>query len=57
MNKFDDMLTQLGKPHEFHRYDGAGHAFMGFGEKSRHDEAAKDSWAKALEFIGQHLGQ
>jgi carboxymethylenebutenolidase len=57
VNKFDDMLTQLGKPHEFHRYDGAGHAFMGFGEKSRHDEAAKDSWAKALEFIGQHLGQ
>ena len=56
VNKFDDMLTQLGKPHEFHRYDGAGHGFMSSSGPERYRETqAKDSWAKGLEFLARHL--
>ncbi|MCZ6849399.1 MAG: dienelactone hydrolase family protein [Alphaproteobacteria bacterium] len=57
VDKLDAMLTALGKAHEFHRYDGAGHAFMsGKGEKYR-KAPAKDSWSKALDFLGRHLGR
>src|SRR6202034_4483403 len=28
VDELDQILTDLGKPHEFHRYDGAGHAFF-----------------------------
>jgi len=55
VNEFDARLTKLGKKHEFHRYDGAGHAFMSFGRPSYREEAAKDSWAKALAFIRKHV--
>jgi carboxymethylenebutenolidase len=55
VNLFDERLTKLGKPHEFHRYDGAGHAFMNkFGPKYR-EAACKDSWAKGFAFMRKHL--
>ena len=28
VNELDEILTSLDKPHEFHRYDDAGHAFF-----------------------------
>ena len=56
IDRLDVMLTELGKAHEFHRYDGAGHAFISSeGEKYR-EAPAKDSWSKALGFLGRHLG-
>ena len=56
IDRLDVMLTELGKAHEFHRYDGAGHAFMSSdGEKYR-EAPAKESWSKALDFLGRHLG-
>jgi carboxymethylenebutenolidase len=52
---FDEQLTALGKPHEFHRYDGAGHAFMNrWGEKYR-EAACQDSWTRGLAFLRRHL--
>ena len=56
IDRLDVMLTELGKAHEFHRYDGAGHAFISSeGEKYR-EAPAKESWSKALDFLGRHLG-
>ncbi|MEE8515123.1 MAG: dienelactone hydrolase family protein [Alphaproteobacteria bacterium] len=55
VDKIEARLTELGKDHEFHRYDGAGHAFMGFGA-SRRENAAKESWAIALKLMGRYLG-
>lgn len=55
VDRLDAMLGELGKTYEFHRYDGAGHAFMSFGTERYREEQARDSWAKALRFLGAHL--
>ncbi len=55
VNEIAARLTKLDKEHEFHRYDGAGHAFMNAGEASYREEQSKDSWAKALAFIGENI--
>lgn len=52
----DAELTRHGKPHEFHVYDGAGHAFLNFTNPDRHRPAqAGDAWAKMLAFLDRHL--
>ena len=49
-------LTKHGKPHEFHRYDGAGHAFENFTNPDRYrPRAAAAAWGELLAFFGQHL--
>lgn len=53
--KIDAELTRLGKPHEFHSYAGAGHAFMNVGRPSYREEASNDAWVKCVEFFGRHL--
>jgi carboxymethylenebutenolidase len=46
----------LGKTHEFHRYEGAGHAFLNFSNAERYRaEPAKDAWAKMLGFLERQL--
>jgi carboxymethylenebutenolidase len=56
VNKLDAELTRLGKPHEFHRYDGAAHAFQNFLDASRYRERpARGSWSEMLAFFAQHL--
>jgi carboxymethylenebutenolidase len=56
VNKIDAELTRLGKPHEFHRYNGAGHAFQNFLDGSRYRERpARGSWSEMLAFFAQHL--
>jgi carboxymethylenebutenolidase len=56
VHKIDAELTRFGKPHEFHMYDGAGHAFLNFMNAERYREApAKDAWDKMLAFLGKHL--
>ncbi|MBI2216334.1 MAG: dienelactone hydrolase family protein [Candidatus Rokubacteria bacterium] len=53
----DAELTRLGKPHEFHTYDGAGHAFLNFSNAQAYRPGpAKDAWEKMLAFLGRHLG-
>jgi carboxymethylenebutenolidase len=51
----DDELTKLGKDHEFHAYDGAGHAFFAYDRPSYRPEAAVDGYQKIFTFFGQHL--
>jgi len=48
-------LDRLGKPHEFHTYDGAGHAFFSVDRPAYRPEAAVDGWAKIFAFLGTHL--
>jgi carboxymethylenebutenolidase len=56
VDKIDGEMKRLGKPHEFHRYDGAGHAFLNFTNAERYREGpAKDAWDKMLTFLGRHL--
>jgi carboxymethylenebutenolidase len=52
----DAALARHGKPHEFHSYDGAGHAFLNFTNPERHRPAqAADAWPKLLAFLDRHL--
>jgi carboxymethylenebutenolidase len=55
MRKLDAELTKFGKPHEFHSYAGAAHAFVNTGSPNYRPHAAAQSWPKAMEFFGRHL--
>lgn len=49
-------MTRHGKPHEFHRYPSAGHAFLNFTNPDRHRPTqATDAWLKLLAFLDRHL--
>lgn len=49
-------LARLGKPHEFHSYNGAGHAFQNFLDAARYRERpARGTWTEMLAFFSQHL--
>src|SRR6266700_3228078 len=49
------VLDGLGKEHEFHTYDGAGHAFFSVNRAAYRVEAANDGWDKIWAFYGRHL--
>ncbi|HZD66150.1 MAG TPA: dienelactone hydrolase family protein, partial [Acidimicrobiales bacterium] len=51
----DQTLEDLGKPHEFHTYEGAGHAFFATDRPSYRPEAANDGWARIWDFFGRYL--
>ncbi len=56
VDRIDAELSRLGKTHEFHRYEGAGHAFLNFSNAERYrPEPAKDAWAKMLGFLERQL--
>jgi len=49
------VLDEAGKPHEFHTYEGAGHAFFSVNRPAYRPEAANDGWQKIWDFYGRHL--
>jgi carboxymethylenebutenolidase len=49
------VLDGLGKEHEFHTYDGAGHAFFSVNRAAYRVEAANDGWEKIWDFYGRYL--
>jgi carboxymethylenebutenolidase len=56
VDAIDAELSRHGKAHEFHRYEGAGHAFLNFTNAERYRASqAKDAWEKMLAFLGRHL--
>ena len=56
VNDLDAALTKAGVPHEFHRYDGAGHGFQDFTNPNRYRETqAEDAWTKLTAFLGKTL--
>jgi carboxymethylenebutenolidase len=48
-------LDRQGKEHEFHTYEGAGHAFFAVDRPAYRPEAAVDGWAKIFDFFGRTL--
>jgi carboxymethylenebutenolidase len=55
MTKLDEELTSLGKEHEFHTYEGAGHAFFSVNRQSYRVDAANDGWERIWDFYGRLL--
>ena len=55
VNRIEEELKKHGKNYEFHRYDGAGHAFFRWERPSHRPEAAEDAWQKVFAFYEQHL--
>jgi len=52
VDQLDQVLTDHGITHQFHRYDGAGHAFQNmFNEANYREGPAEDSWQKVLVFF------
>jgi carboxymethylenebutenolidase len=55
VKKIDAELTRLGKVHEFHSYNGAGHAFQNYLAERYRERPARASWTEMLAFFDQHL--
>ena len=53
--KLDAELNRLGKDHEFHSYDGAGHSFFSVDRPAYRVEAALDGWHQIEEFFARTL--
>ncbi|GAA4517485.1 dienelactone hydrolase family protein [Actinoallomurus oryzae] len=53
--KLSEELDRLGKEHEFHTYENAGHAFFAVDRPSYRVEAAVDGWGKIFDFFGRYL--
>lgn len=56
VNKTEEILKKYGKNYKFYRYDGAGHGIWYYDKAMYRQEAAMDSWNKALDFFGKYLG-
>jgi carboxymethylenebutenolidase len=56
VDELDEILSTAGKPHEFHRYDGAGHAFFSNDRPSYRPDAANDGWERIADFYATNLG-
>ena len=54
--ELDEILTANDKPHEFHSYDDAGHAFFSVDRPSYRVAAANDGWERITTFFTTHLG-
>jgi carboxymethylenebutenolidase len=55
VNRTEEVLKKLGKNYEFHRYDGAGHAFFNTARPAYRPDQAADGWSKVFAFYKKHL--
>jgi len=55
VNRTEAVLKRLGKNYEFHRYDGAGHAFFNNARDAYRPEQAMDGWRKVFGFFNRYL--
>ena len=56
VDDYQKALQTAGVPNEFHRYDGAGHAFQNFPSEERYRETqSEDAWSKLFQFLEQNL--
>ena len=55
VNQLEAELNKCGKDYEFHRYDGAGHAFWSHDRLAYRSEQAMDAWQKTFTFFSRHL--
>ncbi len=58
MKDLDEQLSNNGRPHEFHSYAGAGHAYMNYmNPQAYREDAATASWPITLSFFEAHLSK
>jgi carboxymethylenebutenolidase len=55
VDELEEALKANGKTYEFHRYDGAGHAFFSVNRPAYRPEAAMDGWQQIFAFYGRYL--
>ncbi len=55
VDELEAALKEAGKTYEFHRYDGAGHAFFAVDRPAYRPEAAVDGWQRIFEWYGRYL--
>ncbi len=55
VTELEAALVEHHKAHEFHTYEGAGHAFFASDRPSYRPEAANDGWQRIWAFFGEHL--
>jgi carboxymethylenebutenolidase len=55
VNQHEEELKKHGKNYDFHRYDGAGHAFFYYQAPAYRQQAAMDGWAKVFTFFEANL--
>jgi carboxymethylenebutenolidase len=55
VKELDDELNRLGKEHEFHTFENAGHAFFAVNRPSYRPEAAIDGWQLIWNFFARNL--
>ena len=56
VDDYQQALESAGVVHEFHRYDGAGHAFQNFPSEERYRETqSEDAWLKLFNFLSRNL--
>lgn len=55
VDQLDQLLTELGKEHEFHRYDGAGHGFLATDRPAYRQEQAQDAYLQIGKFFTRCL--
>jgi carboxymethylenebutenolidase len=53
--EIDTELTRLGKDHEFHTFEGAGHGFFASDRPSYRPEAAAEGWRLIWDFFDRTL--
>ncbi len=56
VDRHEAELRHLGKDHEFHRYEGAGHGFIYYHTPMYRPEQAMDAWSRIFGFFGEQLG-
>ena len=55
VDELERALEAAGRTYEFHRYDGAGHAFFSVDRPAYRPEAAVDGWQHIFEWFGRYL--
>ena len=55
VDEIEAALKSASKDYEFHRYDGAGHAFFSVDRTAYRVEAAVDGWERIWTFLDKHL--
>ncbi len=56
VDELDQILTGLGKEHEFHRYDGAGHGFFATDRPAYRQEQAEEAYGHIAAFFARTIG-
>jgi carboxymethylenebutenolidase len=56
VDQLDELLTEYGKEHEFHRYDGAGHGFFATDRPAYRQEQAEDAYGHIARFFARTIG-